>query len=73
LIDTITTSNFYLKFKENNENDMTFCYFSCLGQYCFLPTSMAAVSSSALAGWLTSFKKKGWKSVLILEVLFSEI
>jgi hypothetical protein len=22
LIDTITTSNFYLKFKENNENDM---------------------------------------------------
>ena len=22
MIDTITTSNFYLKFKENNENDM---------------------------------------------------
>jgi hypothetical protein len=30
-------TNFYLIFKENNENenDMTFCYFSCLGRYCF--------------------------------------
>ena len=28
LIDTITTSNFYLKFKENNENDMTFVVWS---------------------------------------------
>ena len=36
LIDTITTSN--LKFKEKNENDMTFCYFSFLGRYCFRPT-----------------------------------
>ena len=26
-------SNFYLEYKENNENDMTFCYFSCLGRY----------------------------------------
>ena len=25
---------FFLRFKENNKNDMTFCYFSCLGQYC---------------------------------------
>jgi hypothetical protein len=31
---------------------MTFCYFSCLGQYCFRPTSMAALSSSALARWI---------------------
>ena len=23
--------------KENNKNDMTFCYFSCLGRYCFRP------------------------------------
>jgi hypothetical protein len=28
---------------------MTLCYFSCLGRYCFRPTSMAALSSSALA------------------------
>ena len=49
LIDTITTSNFYYKFKENNENDMTFCYFSCLGRYYFRPTSMVALSLSALA------------------------
>ena len=31
---------------------MTFCYFSCLGRYCFWPTSMAALSSSALARWV---------------------
>ena len=36
-------------FKENNENDMTFCYFSCLGWYCFRPTSMAALQLLALA------------------------
>ena len=30
---------------------MTFCYFSCLGRYCFRPTSMAALSLSALARW----------------------
>ena len=35
LIDTITTSNFYLKFKENNENDMSVCYFSCFGPVLF--------------------------------------
>jgi hypothetical protein len=49
LIDTINTSNLYLKFEENNENDITFCYFSCLGWYCFQPMSMAALSLSALA------------------------
>ena len=53
-IDAITTSNFYLEFKENNENDMTFCYFSCLGRYCFRPTSLAALSLSALARWCGS-------------------
>ena len=47
LIEIITTSTFYLS-KEKNENDMTFCYFSCLGQYCFQPTSMAALSPLAL-------------------------
>ena len=57
LIDTIsiTTSNFYLKFKENNENDMTFCYFSCLGQYCFRPSSMAALQLLTLAHWTGAF------------------
>ena len=35
LIEIFTTSTFYLQFKENNENDMTFCYFSCLSQNCF--------------------------------------
>ena len=43
------TSIFYLKFKENNENDMTFCYFSCLGRYCFRPTPMAALTAQAAA------------------------
>ena len=43
LIDTLTASNFYLKFKENNENGMTFCYISCLGLYCLRLTSMAAL------------------------------
>ena len=42
LIETITTSIFYLEFKESNDNDVQFCYFSCLGQYCFRPRSMAA-------------------------------
>ena len=42
---------FLSKLKENNENDMTFCYFSCFGWYCFRPTSMAALSSSPLAHW----------------------
>ena len=46
-----TTSIFYLKFKENNKNDMTFCY--C----CFWPMSMAALMAQAaadarLAGWM---------------------
>jgi hypothetical protein len=35
---------------------MTFCYFSCLGRYCFRPTSMAALSLSALARWLPCMK-----------------
>ena len=48
LIETITTSNFYLNIKENNENDMTFCYFSWLSRCCFRHTSSAAHSSSAL-------------------------
>ena len=39
---------FLSKLKENIENDMTFCYFSCFGWYCFRPTSMAALSSSPL-------------------------
>ena len=30
LIDTITTSNFYLKFEENNENDMAAQVFSAV-------------------------------------------
>ena len=38
LIDTIII-NFYSKLKENNENDTTFCYFSCLGRYYFRPWS----------------------------------
>ena len=49
LIEIFTTSTFYLKFKENNENDMTFCYFSCLGRYRFRPTSMAALLAQAAA------------------------
>jgi hypothetical protein len=49
LIDVITTSNLYLKSKENNENGMSFCYFSCLGRYSFLPTTMAALQLLALA------------------------
>ena len=40
---------FYLKFKENNKNDMPFCYFSCLGWYCFQPMSMAALPAQAVA------------------------
>ena len=43
LIEIITTSTFYLKFKENKENDMTFCYFSCLSRYCLQHLSMAAL------------------------------
>ena len=42
LIEIFTTSTFYLKFKENNENDMTFFYCSCLGRYCFQPMSADA-------------------------------
>ena len=52
LIEIFTTSTFYLKFKENNENDMTLCYFSYLGRYCFWHTSMAVLSLSALARWV---------------------
>ena len=40
---------FLSKLKENNENDMTFCYFSCLGRYCFRPMSMAALPAQAAA------------------------
>ena len=31
---------------------MTFCYFSCLGWYCFWPMSMAALQLLTLACWL---------------------
>ena len=48
MTEIFTTSTFYLKFKENNKNGMTFCYFCCLGQYCFQPTSMAAFQLLAL-------------------------
>ena len=48
-MEIFTTSNFYLKFKENIENDMTFCYFNCLGRYCFQPTSKAALQLLTLA------------------------
>jgi hypothetical protein len=37
LIDTITTTNFYLKFKENDENDMAAQSF--LGCFLFHPTA----------------------------------
>jgi hypothetical protein len=49
LIEIFNTSTFYLKFKENSKNDVTFCYFSCLGWYCFRPTSMAALQLLTLA------------------------
>ena len=49
MIEIFTTSTFYLKFKENNESDMTFCYFSCLGRYCFWPMSTAAFQLLTLA------------------------
>ena len=51
MIESITTSTFYLKFKENHEkeNDTISCYFSCLGWYCFLPTPMAAFTAQASA------------------------
>ena len=39
MIEILTTSIFYLEFKESNDNDneMTFCYFSCLGGTVFSP------------------------------------
>jgi hypothetical protein len=36
-------------FLKDNKNDMTFWYFSCLGQYCFQPMSMAALPAQAAA------------------------
>ena len=42
---------FLFELKENNENDMTFCYLNCFGWYCFQPTSVAALSFSALTRW----------------------
>ena len=58
VIDTITTSNFYLKSKENNENNISFCYFSCLRRYFCRPMSMAALSLSALTRCIRwSFRK----------------
>ena len=64
LIDTITTCNFYLEFKENNKNDMTFCYFSCLGWYCFRPMSMAALQLLMLTRWLSGLILSCWKNHL---------
>ena len=61
LIDTITTNNFYLKFKEINENDMTFCCFSCLGRYFFRPTSMAALQLLTLAHWDELLDMRLWE------------
>jgi hypothetical protein len=49
LIEIFTTSTFYSKFKENNKNDMTFCYVSFLAWYCFRPTSMAALQLLTLS------------------------
>ena len=40
---------FLFKFKWNNDNDLTFCYFSCLGRYCFQPLFMAALPAQAAA------------------------
>ena len=37
------------QFKENDENDMTFCYLSFLGRYCFRPTSRAGLQLLTLA------------------------
>jgi hypothetical protein len=39
----------YSKLKENKENDMKFCYFSCFGLYSFRPMSMAALPAQAVA------------------------
>ena len=60
IIDTISTSNFYLKFKENNKIDILFCYFS---RHCFRPTSMAALSLSALTCWSTLKCNPNWNLI----------
>ena len=41
--------HFLSKFKEKNENDMTFWYLSCLDLYFFLPTFMPALPAQAAA------------------------
>ena len=47
MIETITTSIFYFKFEENNENDITFCYFNWKGRHCFQPLPMTALMVQA--------------------------
>jgi hypothetical protein len=48
-IEIFTTSIFYLKPKEDNQNDMTFCYFSCLGRYCFRPKQLLTLALLVLS------------------------
>ena len=56
LIEIFTTSIFYSRFKENNKNEMIFCYFSWLGCTVFGPvlrTVLWQVSAHPrlLTGW----------------------
>ena len=51
LIDTITTSNFYLKFKENNENDMAAQVFWAV----FIPADGQAKSAKQLISTVLPF------------------
>ena len=54
-----------LKFKEKNENGMTFCYFSCLGRYCLRLTSMAALQLLMLAPC--------HQMILVLQILIQSV